>query len=97
MKEFVESEGIQAAMTKHQITRRAKLQIPGGEVTYPTHITIAAQKRTLLQKTKQGDIFMGELIAPIILKATKVIRDRNYHTWEVESERNCLENMRSLE
>ena len=46
---ILESECIQAAMTKHQITRRAKLRLPGGEVTYPTHMTIAAQKRTLLQ------------------------------------------------
>ena len=65
MKEFLESEGIQAAMTKRQITRRAKLWLPGREVTYPTHMTIAAQKRTLLQKINEGDILMGELIAPV--------------------------------
>ena len=80
MKEFLESEGIQAAMTKRQITRRAKLRLPGGEVTYPTHMTIAAQKCTLLQKI-EGDILMGELIAPVtfkkfvVNKATKVITE----------------------
>ena len=53
VKEFLELEGIQAAMTKRQIIRRAKLRLPGGEVTYPTHMTIAAQKRTLLQKVRR--------------------------------------------
>lgn len=55
-------------MTKRQITRRAKLRLPGGEVTYPTHMTIAAQRCTLLQKIKEGDILMGELIVPITFK-----------------------------
>jgi hypothetical protein len=79
VKEFLESEGIQAAMTKRQITRRAKLRLPGGEVTYPTHMTIAAQKCTLLQKINEGDILMGELIAPVkkfvVNKSTKTITD----------------------
>ena len=55
-------------MAKRQITRRAKLRLRGGEVTYPTHMTVTAQKCTLLQKIKEGDILMGELIAPVTFK-----------------------------
>ena len=68
VKEFLHSQAIPAAMTKRHITRRAKLRLPGGEVTYPTHMTIADQKHTLLQKIREGDILIGELIAPIVLK-----------------------------
>ena len=37
-------------------------------MTYPTHMTIANQQCTLLQKIREGDILIGELIAPIIFK-----------------------------
>ena len=47
------------------VTRRAKLWLPGREVTYPTHMT---QKCTLLQKINEGDILVGELIAPVTFK-----------------------------
>ena len=57
------------------------MRLPGGEITYPTHITIAAQKSALLQKIEEGDILIGELIAPIrftkyvVNKTTKAITE----------------------
>ena len=78
VKEFLESQGVQAAMTKCQVIRRVKLSLPGGEVTYPTHMTVAAQKRTLLQKIKEGDILMRELIAPITFK--KIVVNKSTKT-----------------
>ena len=52
-------------MKKRQIIRRAKLRLPGGEITYPTHLTVAAQKNQLLAKIESGEIMIGELITPI--------------------------------
>ena len=40
------------------VVRWAKLRLPGGEIAYPMHITIAAQKRELLQKIEKGDILI---------------------------------------
>ena len=81
VKEFLESQAIPAAMTKRQVVRRAKLRLPGGEITYPMHITITSQKSALLQKIEEGDILIGELIAPItftkyvVNKTTKAITE----------------------
>ena len=81
VKEFLESQAIPAAITKRQVVRRAKLRLPGGEITYPTHITITSQKSALLQKIEEGDILIGELIAPItftkyvVNKTTKAITE----------------------
>ena len=61
-------------MTKHQVVRQAKLRLPGGEIAYPTHLTIAAQKSALLQKIEEGDLLIGELIAPI--RFTKFVVDK---------------------
>lgn len=35
------------------VVRWAKLRLPGGEIAYPMHTTIAAQKREFLQKSKR--------------------------------------------
>ena len=74
VKEYLASQSIPAAMKKRQIIRRAKLRLPGGEITYPTHLTVAAQKNQLLAKIESGEIMIGELITPIIF--TKFIADK---------------------
>ena len=74
VKEYLASQSISAAMKKRQIIRRAKLRLPGGEITYPTHLTVAAQKNQLLAKIESGEIMIGELITPIIF--TKYIADK---------------------
>ena len=73
MKEFLESQAIPAAITKHQVVRLAKLRLPGGEIAYPTHLTIAAQKSALFRKIKEGDLLI-ELMAPI--RFTKFVVDK---------------------
>ena len=75
VKEFLETQEIPAAMIKRQVVRRAKLRLPGREITYPTHKTVTAQKKTLLQKIEEGDILIGELIVPISF--TKFVVDKS--------------------
>lgn len=42
---LAERYGVQGAMKKRKIVRRAKLRLPGGEISYPTHKTVTAQKQ----------------------------------------------------
>ena len=74
VKEYLESQSIPAAMKKRHVIRRAKLRLPGGEITYPTHLTVAAQKNQLLSKIENGEIMIGELITPIHF--TKLVADK---------------------
>ncbi len=61
------------------MVRRAKLKFPGGEISHPTHITVAAQKQEIQRKIACGEILIGKLIAPTqytkyrVDKATKAI------------------------
>ena len=82
IKEYLQSQSIPAAMKKRDnIIRRAKLRLPGGEITYPTHQTVKAQKSELLGKIENKQILIGELITPInftkftVDKTTKVINE----------------------
>lgn len=53
-----------AKESQRQLIRRAKLKLPGGEISYPTHITVTAQKREIQEKMARGQILIGKLIAP---------------------------------
>ena len=82
IKEYLQSQSIPAAMKKRDnIIRRAKLRLPGGEITYPTHQTVETQKSELLGKIENKQILIGELITPInftkftVDKTTKVINE----------------------
>ena len=44
VKEYLEGEGVPLAMTKCKVVRRAKVRLSGGEISYPTHKTVAAQE-----------------------------------------------------
>lgn len=78
-------------MKKCQIIRRVKLRLPGGEITRPTHLTLAAQKNQLLEKIENGEIMIGELITPIHFtklvadKSTKIISETTVtlHSWRI--------------
>ena len=46
VKEDLAQHRIPAALQKRQVVRRSKLKLPGGEISYPTHSTVAAVKHT---------------------------------------------------
>lgn len=82
------------------------MRLPGGEIAYPTHLTIAAQKSALLPKIEEGDLLIGELIAPIrftkfvVDKTTKAITEAKItiHGRQIsymKLEANCFKSMRS--
>ena len=43
IKQYVAEKNVPIAMKKWEVIRQAKLRLPGGEITYPTHKTVAAQ------------------------------------------------------
>lgn len=80
IKEFLAKNEIPAAKLKQrEFVRRAKLKFPGGEISHPTHITVADQKREIQQKIFSGELLIGKLIAPTqytkyrVDKATKAV------------------------
>ena len=79
IKEYLANKGVPVANKKREIVRRAKLRLPGGEISYPTHKTVAAQKSTINQKIENKEILIGELIVPtqfmrfVVDKTTKMI------------------------
>ncbi len=64
VKEYLASHGIPAAQKKRPVIRRAKRKLPGGEISYPTHTTVSAVRKTLTEKIQAGDVNPGEQIAP---------------------------------
>lgn len=80
VKEFLAQKGIPVAMTKQrQLVRKAKLKLPGGEISYPSRLTVSAQKTELQRKIDNGEILIGEILPPVqfikfsLDKATKSI------------------------
>ena len=59
--------------------RWAKLGLPGGEMAYPMHITIAAQKRALTKHWRGRYTDKEQIYSSIINKSCHWNRD--YHTW----------------
>ena len=55
VKEYLANRGVPAAQIKQRnLVCRAKLKLPGGEIGFPTHLTISAQKTELQIKIESG-------------------------------------------
>ena len=76
VKEYLTNRGVPAAQIKQwNLVRRAKLKLPGGEIGFPTHLTISAQKTELQIKIESGDILIGDILPPV--QFIKYSIDRN--------------------
>ena len=40
------------------------MKLPGGEIRFPTHLTISSQKTELQRKIESGDILIGDILPP---------------------------------
>ena len=56
--------GIPMALQKRHVKRYSQLKLPGGEISYPTHSTVAAVKTTLAKDIEDGVISLGKLVVP---------------------------------
>lgn len=55
IKEFLAKNGIEAAKETKTCVRRKLLKLPGGEISHPTHKSVAQQKEMLKQKIAKGE------------------------------------------
>ncbi len=66
VKEYLGKMGIPVAQKQQrQFTRRAKLKLPGGEISHPCHLSVSAQKVLLQGKIDKGEILLGEILPPM--------------------------------
>lgn len=60
VKEYLVKKGVPAARKRQRnFIRRAQLELPGGEIRFPTHMTVQAQKAELHRKIQQGEILIA--------------------------------------
>ena len=65
MKEFLAKHDIPVAkVVQRSGVRRAKMRLPGGEISQPTHSTVKFQKDKMKQRIESKDILIGEAVVP---------------------------------
>lgn len=79
VKEYLAKMDIPVALKRQrEITRRAKLRLPGGEISHPCHLSITAQKALLQDRIDSGEILLGEILPPV--QYIKFSVDRTTHS-----------------
>ena len=64
VKEFLAEHNIQAAQKTKTVNRPSKLKLPGGEVSFPVHSTVAKVKESLKEEIERGTILLGKEVVP---------------------------------